>query len=515
LRYPELGTGPLPHAPNTSAAYFEKEREKLFKRTWLLLCRDDELPRPGSYVVKQVAILETSVLLVRGEDNVIRAFHNSCRHRGNKVVMGSGQKSGDGKGFICGFHGWTYDLEGRLRYVPDEGCFIGLDKAANGLSALGCDVWEGFVFVHANPTPQEPLHAFMGEVADLYDGYFDALDCIATYRMDLAINWKLFVDVSVEGYHGAYVHGNNIARQFIGKDNPTLHLPSKRLYTRHRTVSIPADFSREVGPVEWLSYMYGVASSYTPSRENNRTDDLPPGVNPDRVDPWAFDILSIHPNTIILTGRGVYITMYMWPSAADRTRCDIGIYMPRADTLAQRCAQEYTVTMLRDVMREDADTLEPVQRGMASGALEAVQLSDEEIASRHVYQSVLREVRGACERGAAGGFRGPRAVGGAVGAAKRARTLRAPGALDAARARGVLPGGAAASAGRSRSPAHLPERPARRARAAAPPRVSRHGADGNLARGGGLAHAGRARHALSRAARAHRPMNPASRGIPA
>jgi phenylpropionate dioxygenase-like ring-hydroxylating dioxygenase large terminal subunit len=390
-RYPDIGTEPLPLEPYLSPQWFEAERDKVFRRNWLVVGRAKEIPDVGDYFVREVPPLRTAVVVVRGQDGAVRAFHNMCKHRGNQVA-GDTRGNAAEDGLVCLFHGWTYDLEGRLRYVPDEGCFIGLDKAANGLSALGCAVWEGFVFVHADPAPREPLHAFMGEVADAYDGYFDALECVATYRMDLAINWKLFVDVSVEGYHGAYVHGNNIARQFIGKDNPTLHLPSKRLYTRHRTVSIPADFSREVGPVEWLSYMYGVASSYTPSLELNRTDDLPPGVNPDRVDPWAFDILSIHPSTIILTGRGVYITMHMWPAAADRTRCDIGVYMPRADTLAQRCAQEYTITMLRDVMREDADTLEPVQRGMASGALAAAQLSDEEIASRHVYRSVLREV---------------------------------------------------------------------------------------------------------------------------
>ncbi len=133
LQYPELGTGPLPHEPNISPAYFEKEREKLFKRTWLLLCRDDEIPRPGSYVVKQMPILETSVLLVRGDDNVVRAFHNVCRHRGNKVVMGAGEKSGDSRGFMCGFHGWTYDLQGRLTHIVDEEDFFNLGKCALGL----------------------------------------------------------------------------------------------------------------------------------------------------------------------------------------------------------------------------------------------------------------------------------------------------------------------------------------------------------------------------------------------
>jgi phenylpropionate dioxygenase-like ring-hydroxylating dioxygenase large terminal subunit len=209
------------------------------------------------------------------------------------------------------------------------------------------------------------------------------------------INWKVFVDVSIEGCHGAYVHANNIARQFTGTENPYLHLPSKRLYQLHRTVSIPADLSRAPLPIEGLAHRYNAATSYTPSQEKNTAEGLPPGVNPDRVPSWAFDILSLFPNVVMLTAKGTYITMTFWPLSVNKTRVNVYFYMDPAKTLGERVCQEYTLTMMRDVVREDADTLEPVQRGMDAGGITEIPFGDEEIACRHFYLTVDRMIRDA------------------------------------------------------------------------------------------------------------------------
>ena len=85
-QYPELGTGPLPIEPMVSPDYFELERERIFKKTWLNVGRVEDIPRNGDYIVKEIAILQTTLIVVRGDDGVIRAFHNVCRHRGNQVA---------------------------------------------------------------------------------------------------------------------------------------------------------------------------------------------------------------------------------------------------------------------------------------------------------------------------------------------------------------------------------------------------------------------------------------------
>ena len=148
LKYPELGTAPIPVEPCLSRDYFESERERIFKRVWLNVAREDEIPAAGDYIVCDIAMVGSSILIVRGRDGRVRAFHNVCSHRGNKIATDA---RGQCRAFVCGFHGWAYDLKGGLAHVPDEEQFFGLDKTACGLKPIAADVWEGFVFVNPEP----------------------------------------------------------------------------------------------------------------------------------------------------------------------------------------------------------------------------------------------------------------------------------------------------------------------------------------------------------------------------
>src|SRR5258708_21841670 len=103
--YPELGTAPVPIDPYISRAYFEKEQERIFSKVWLNIGRIEQLPNPGDYFVKALAVCRTSILVVHGKDRKIRAFHNMCAHRGNKLVW---EKARTGKGlFTYHFRGWA------------------------------------------------------------------------------------------------------------------------------------------------------------------------------------------------------------------------------------------------------------------------------------------------------------------------------------------------------------------------------------------------------------------------
>jgi phenylpropionate dioxygenase-like ring-hydroxylating dioxygenase large terminal subunit len=152
--YPELGTNPLPIEPYVSREYFEKEREQIFRKVWLNIGRVELIPNRGDYFVKDLAVCDTSVLVVRGESGKIHAFHNMCSHRGNAVVWNS---KGTCKAFTCKFHSWTYGLDGALRHVPDEENFFGIKKEALGLTPVAVDTWEGFIFINLDPNPKETL----------------------------------------------------------------------------------------------------------------------------------------------------------------------------------------------------------------------------------------------------------------------------------------------------------------------------------------------------------------------
>ena len=102
-----LSRGPVPTDPMISADYFEQEKEKIFRHTWFnMLRRGAEIPNPGDFFVRDIDMLGISVIVVRGDDRRIRAFHNSCTHRGNKLVHSDGKAACESaKGFGCGFHG--------------------------------------------------------------------------------------------------------------------------------------------------------------------------------------------------------------------------------------------------------------------------------------------------------------------------------------------------------------------------------------------------------------------------
>jgi phenylpropionate dioxygenase-like ring-hydroxylating dioxygenase large terminal subunit len=391
-KYPDLGTHPLPHEPNISPAYFEREREKLFKRSWLLLCREDEIPNPGSYAVKQVEILETSVLLVRGDDGVVRAFHNSCRHRGNKVVMGSGEKTGESEGFICGFHGFTYDLRGCLKSVVDEEDFYQLDKSRLSLKSINCETWRGFIFINRMDTPTETLEEALGDWAKNMEPFpFEDFELVDVYSSRVKCNWKIGLDAFQEGYHALTLHGKTAAGVFTPKDNPFSHLINVDLFPEgHRSASFPANSEFEPSPSVMLALKHAGNNIYA-YEEAGEKRNLP-GVNQSGAADWSFDINIVFPHVQLLASDAFYVTQHFWPVSVDETYWELRQYLPKSKTVSDRIAQQNSQAALRDVIREDMVTLENTQSVLRSGAISHMELNDSEILVRHSYQKVDERV---------------------------------------------------------------------------------------------------------------------------
>src|ERR1700744_293804 len=151
--WPELGTGPVDYTDSTDPEYYQLEREAIFRKTWLHVGRVEQIPRKGNYFTREPQVADTSLVIVRsgsGDDSV-RAFHNVCRHRGNKLVWNDfpGEEvKGTCRQFTCKYHGWRYDLEGALKFVQQESEFFDLDMSKYGLASVHCDVWNGFIFIN-------------------------------------------------------------------------------------------------------------------------------------------------------------------------------------------------------------------------------------------------------------------------------------------------------------------------------------------------------------------------------
>ena len=393
--YPDLGTEQLSTDAVTSPEFFERERDQVFRRSWLVVGRQEDVAESGDWFLKEVPSPKASVLVMRGDDGAVRAFYNTCKHRGGKLVH---ENCGSGvKGFSCPLHGWVYDSSGNLSYVPDENEFYQLDKPALGLTKINCEVWEGFIFINLDPQPQLTLKEFLGEIHDSYNGYFEGLEEASHYTVTADINWKLLFDVSVEAYHVFSVHPihpvSDEAEKEVGKppEIPEIKLPHIVLHELHRLVTVPGNPFRPQSPVEQLMIKYGVVSSFTFPEPGEKPADLPAGVNPGNVPAWSFDVLGMFPNNVLLTGRGIYVTIVMWPEAVDKTFFDIRIYMKPVKNMAERICREAIIAMTRDVMREDFDHVEPQQSALSPEAIQYIQLSDQELAVRHGY-AALRKV---------------------------------------------------------------------------------------------------------------------------
>ena len=377
-----LGTGPVSVEPCRSAEYFERERDAIFKHTWLNVGRIEEIPNPGDYFVRNIAVVNASVIVARQQDGTVRAFHNVCSHRANKVAW---DEAGNCKRFTCSFHGWTFGLNGELRGVPDESQFFDFEKKANGLTPVALDEWEGFIFINVDPRPRNTLAKYLGEFGRGISGYpFEGLTCYR-YKGDMQCNWKVAMNAFQESYHVPFVHQKSVPDSSAGPENPFAHLVGASLYPLHSTVSLYANPRTRLNPVDEAVARYG---SGFRKRVVTLTN-LPTGVNPLRANQWGFDINTVFPNfMMLLWGSGQFLTYNVWPISVSKTIFEVRLYNRQPKTAGEKFAHEYNRMVLRTAIAEDLATLEQIQPALESGAKPYFLLQDNEIAIRHHHKMV-------------------------------------------------------------------------------------------------------------------------------
>lgn len=187
----------------TSDAYAQRERDAIWMRTWQIAGRDEDLPKPGDW--KKYQVLDQSFLIVRGKDGLLRGFVNACRHRGNALCLA---ETGNAKrGFLCQYHLWSYDLDGRLKGMLRENLAGPIDKDENSLLQVSVDTFAGFIFLNPDPEAQ-PLRDYLGEeVVTLLEPYhIEQFTPVMDVTEDIECNWKVVMDAFEEGYHINGIH---------------------------------------------------------------------------------------------------------------------------------------------------------------------------------------------------------------------------------------------------------------------------------------------------------------------
>lgn len=174
----------------------------MFGKAWLFLGHEAEAAAPGDWIAGDIA--GHRLLAVRGKDGDLRAFHNVCRHRAGPLVSGSrGHCDGE---LVCGYHGWRYALDGRLRAATGFGVANSFDPRDHGLFAVRLEIWRGLVFVVLDPDAA-PLSAFVAPLERLLAARgLDISPPLIRRSHHLACDWKVYAENYLEGYHIAAVH---------------------------------------------------------------------------------------------------------------------------------------------------------------------------------------------------------------------------------------------------------------------------------------------------------------------
>jgi phenylpropionate dioxygenase-like ring-hydroxylating dioxygenase large terminal subunit len=389
-----LDTAPLSYEDSISPEYYQREKDAIFKRTWLNVGRVERLPRVGSYFTKEIAAADASVIVVRDADGTIRAFHNICRHRGNKLVWNDDpaeETQGICRQFTCKYHGWRYDLEGRLSFVQQEEEFFDLDKSQFGLVAVHCEVWAGFIFVNFAREPEQSLREFLGPMITDLEGYpFDNMTSRFGYQTSIKANWKLYMDAFAEFYHAPVLHAKQSPEKYsVAAAQAGFEAPHYQIEELHRLVSTSGvrfwEMDEElVKPMEIIT-----RSGLFGPWDDVDLGEMPPGVNPARCDPWGLDSFQLFPNFVILIwSQGWYLTYHYWPTSHGAHLFEGNVYFKPATTVRERVAQEMAAVTFKEFALQDANTLEATQTMLETRWIDRFPLNDQEVLCRHLHKVV-------------------------------------------------------------------------------------------------------------------------------
>lgn len=331
------GAFTLPARYYADPAVFEQEMEKIHYRSWLFAGRADDLPKPGSYVVRRFGRAE--VLVVRGEDGRVRAFHNSCRHRGTLLC---GDESGRFQGSIqCHYHAWTWGLDGQLRAAPHMDQVRDFRNEDYPLVGVHVAEWDGHIFINVSeqPTP------FSDHLAGLDQRFrpwrMEELRRVERKVYRVAANWKLVVQNYSECLHCPIAHPQ------LGKLSHYLSGDNEAPQPSYLGGS--------------MDLKDGIASMTMDGTSNRACfPDLPPEERR-RVHYYALLpnlLLNLHPDYVM--------TFAIWPLAVDRTEivCDWHFHpseIDKPDFDPRGAVEFWDVTN-----RQDWELSDLAQRGIAS-----------------------------------------------------------------------------------------------------------------------------------------------------
>jgi phenylpropionate dioxygenase-like ring-hydroxylating dioxygenase large terminal subunit len=429
----DLSPAFIPKSRYLSPEFARLEAEQLWPRVWQVACREDEVANVGDYVEYEVG--DESILVVRSAPDGLKAFFNSCRHRGRRLVEGGGHF--EGRTITCPSHGWCWKLDGRNSFVMDRGEFRAehVDEKRLRLVECALDTWGGFVWIHMD-RDAEPLSTYLAPLDEILAPFaLGQTQPIFHKRVLLNSNWKTALDVFNEGYHALAIHPET---RSVSTDNSdaTYHLVERghSYYTyapemlersaRRLGVDVREHFAQSIAfLIDELRGVYVERDRHFAAQLVARK--VPDGSSvgaefgrlqaeyargsgtflPELTPAAAEHILGVHfafPNFFVLPGPGSALFYRSRPVGNDPDRCIFEIWSTRTFSESEPQTHSPRQALCTDdvegwglVPFQDISNLEAAHRGMKSRAFKGLALNTrQEMGLYHMHAEMDRLMRG-------------------------------------------------------------------------------------------------------------------------
>ena len=317
----------MPKSYYTDENVLAIERAHLFAKEWICVGRVEEVPKPGDYMA--FMLCNEPIVVVRGEDNNIRAMSNVCRHRGALLAEGRGNNSR----LVCPYHHWSYDLEGKLAGAPRMEAHKTFDKSNCRLPQFATEEWNGFLFVCLAEDPP-PLAPRLAPLAKLIHNYHvEQMKMLYVANEIWHTNWKCLIENFMEGYHLSPLHKTTL--HLVNPTRLCTHLPAGENY-------------------------FGYNAGYSPDLPRSQKG------HPDLTDAEADNcvMFAIPPGLVSGIGGDYSSFICIQPETASRVRAKLGLIF-YGENWPQE-AVDHAVILFNATMEEDKAVLVDLMRGMAS-----------------------------------------------------------------------------------------------------------------------------------------------------
>jgi len=369
----EAGVFRVHRAAMTSEEILVREQRRVFDRSWLFVGHDSELAEPGEY--RRRSIAGRSIMFVRGDDGEVRAFHNTCPHRGAIVCR---HDEGTAKAFQCFYHAWTFDTRGRLVGVPGKDAYAGgsFDQAERSLKPVArLESYRGFWFLSFQPDI-EPLHDHLAGAREYLDMLVDQspsgrLKVLhGSHRYSMRANWKLLAENSIDGYHGLPTHQTYF--EYVTEAGG-LGTGGKKLYGRghslgngHAVVEYWSPWGRPVA--RWVPQMGEAARGEIEAIRRDLEDRHGPE-RAERIAEWNRNML-IFPNFVVNDIMSATLRTF-WPVRPDFMEVNAWAVGPVEETGSRLKTRLHNFLEFLGpggfATPDDVEALESCQIGFAAG----------------------------------------------------------------------------------------------------------------------------------------------------